>query len=225
MTAWPKRRPHGLTERRDRGPRGRQPWAPLHGGNARRRAPHLPPPWQEEPGRGRRPCAVAGSTARARRRGQQPEGAAARPPLFTREATSRTNSSAPNLDRVLILIAAEPVFSESQLARALIAAEAAGIRPLIALNKSDLAESFARAWERLLPYRRMGAGQHYGVLPLSLALSSAVDRAARMQQLTAKTTLVLGPSGSGKSTLINLLVPGAAVLTGALSQALNSGRH
>ena len=38
--------------------------------------------------------------------------------------------------------------------------------PLIALNKSDLVEPFARAWERLQPYRHMGKeGQHYGVLP------------------------------------------------------------
>jgi ribosome biogenesis GTPase len=36
---------------------------------------------------------------------------------------------------------------------------------------------------------------------------------------------VLGPSGSGKSTLINLLVPGAQVLTGEISTALNSGKH
>jgi ribosome biogenesis GTPase / thiamine phosphate phosphatase len=43
--------------------------------------------------------------------------------------------------------------------------------------------------------------------------------------LTGKTTLVLGPSGSGKSTLINLLVPGAQVLTGEISTALNSGKH
>src|SRR3989344_6029152 len=129
------------------------------------------------------------------------------------------------LDQVLILIAAEPVFSESQLARAMIAAEAEGIKPIIALNKSDLVEPFARAWERLLPYRHMGAGKHYGVLPLSLALSSDVDRALLMEHLQGKTTLVLGPSGSGKSTLINLLVPGASVLTGEISQALNSGKH
>ena len=126
---------------------------------------------------------------------------------------------------MLILIAAEPVFSESQLSRALIAAEAEGIKPIIALNKSDLVEPFARAWERLLPYRHMGAGKHYGVLPLSLALSSDVDRALLMEHLQGKTTLVLGPSGSGKSTLINLLVPGASVLTGEISQALNSGKH
>lgn len=145
--------------------------------------------------------------------------------LFYRQDEIRTKSFAANLDQILILIAAEPVFSESQLARALIAAEAAGIEPLIGLNKSDLVEPFARAWERLLPYRHMGAGKHYGVLPLSLALSSDVDRALLMDHLRGKTTLVLGPSGSGKSTLINLLVPGASVVTGEISQALNSGKH
>jgi ribosome biogenesis GTPase / thiamine phosphate phosphatase len=84
--------------------------------------------------------------------------------LFYRQDEIRTKSFAANLDQVLILIAAEPEFSESQLARALIAAEAEHITPLIALNKSDLAEPFARAWARLEPYRRMG----YTVLPVAL---------------------------------------------------------
>ena len=150
--------------------------------------------------------------------------------LFYRQDEIRTKSFAANLDQVLILIAAEPVFSESQLARALIAAEAERITPLIALNKSDLVEPFARAWERLLPYRHMAGSEgpdsrHYGVLPLSLAQSGEVDRAALMRHLRGKTTLVLGPSGSGKSTLINLLVPSAAAQTGEISQALNSGKH
>jgi ribosome biogenesis GTPase len=145
--------------------------------------------------------------------------------LLYRQDEIRTKSFAANLDQVLILIAAEPVYSESQLARALIAAEAEGIKPIIALNKSDLVEPFARAWERLLPYRHMGAGTHYAVLPLSLARASDADRSLLMEQLRGKTTLILGPSGSGKSTLINLLVPGATVVTGEISQALNSGKH
>ena len=141
--------------------------------------------------------------------------------LFYRQDEIRTKSFAANLDQVLILIAAEPEFSSSQLSRALISAEAAHITPIIALNKSDLVEPFARAWQRLLPYRHM----HYGVLPLSLTESSAVDRAHLMGHLQAKTTLVLGPSGAGKSTLINLLAPGALAQTGEISQALNSGKH
>ena len=150
--------------------------------------------------------------------------------LFYRQDEIRTKSFAANIDQVLILIAAEPVFSESQIARALIAAEAEGITPLIALNKSDLTEPFARAWQRLLPYRHMAGSagpdsRHYGVLPLSLAESGEVDKAALMQHLQGKATLVLGPSGAGKSTLINLLVPGATAQTGEISQALNSGKH
>jgi len=148
--------------------------------------------------------------------------------LFYRQDEIRTKSFAANIDQVLILIAADPVFSESQLARALIAAEASHITPLIALNKSDLVEPFARAWERLLPYRHMRHGSdqlNYGVLPLSLTESSETDRAALMQHLKGKATLVLGPSGSGKSTLINLLIPGARAQTGEISQALNSGKH
>lgn len=141
--------------------------------------------------------------------------------LFYRQDEIRTKSFAANLDHVLILIAAEPEFSEHQLARALIAAEAERIAPIIALNKSDLVEPFERAWARLAPYRRM----HHGVLPLSLKASAEADHASLMKLLAGKSTLVLGPSGSGKSTLTNLLVPGASVLTQEISQALNSGKH
>jgi len=141
--------------------------------------------------------------------------------LFYRQDEIRTKSFAANLDQVLILIAAEPEFSEDQLARALIAAEAERITPIIALNKSDLVEAFERAWARLMPYQHM----HYGVLPLSLRLSGDVDREVLLKHLRGKTTLVLGPSGAGKSTLINLLVPGAQALTNEISQALNSGKH
>ena len=161
--------------------------------------------------------------------------------LFYRQDEVRTKSFAANLDQVLILIAAEPEFSESQLSRALIAAEAEHITPIIALNKSDLTGPFAKAWARLMPYRDMG----YEVI--SLALKPKVDitngqngQNGQVDQpisdvplqldgltrlLQGKTTLVLGPSGAGKSTLINTLVPKAQVFTQEISQALNSGKH
>jgi ribosome biogenesis GTPase len=147
--------------------------------------------------------------------------------LFYRQDEMRTKSFAANLDQVLILIAAEPEFSETQLTRALIAAEAEGIPPIIALNKSDLAEPFGRAWTKLAPYRAMG----YTVLPLAIKpkTDTPVPNDGQYQQLQAllrgKKTLVLGPSGAGKSSLTNLLVPNAQVLTAEISQALNSGKH
>jgi ribosome biogenesis GTPase / thiamine phosphate phosphatase len=141
--------------------------------------------------------------------------------LFYRQDEIRTKSFAANLDQILVLVAAEPEFSEHQLARALIAAQAEGIDAVIALNKSDLVEPFERAWARLLPYQQM----HYGVLPLSLRLSGEVNRDKLQALLHGKTTLVLGPSGAGKSTLINLLVPGATAQTREISKALQSGKH
>ncbi len=173
--------------------------------------------------RGKKSQAVVGD--RIRWQASEDEGTieqvAPRRNLFYRQDEIRTKSFAANLDQVLILLAAEPEFSEHQLARALIAAQAEQIVPLIALNKSDLVEPFERAWARLAPYRRM----HHGVLPLSLRLCAESDRAALLQQFEGKTTLVLGPSGAGKSTLINLLVPGASALTREISQALSSGKH
>lgn len=151
----------------------------------------------------------------------------ARSNLFYRQDEMRTKSFAANLDQVLILIAAEPEFSESQLTRALIAAEAERITPIIALNKSDLTEPFGRAWTKLAPYRAMG----YQMLPLAIkpketpASADDAQTTELLALLQGKKTLVLGPSGAGKSSLTNLLVPGARVLTAEISQALNSGKH
>ena len=56
---------------------------------------------------------------------------------------------------LLILVAVDPQFSESQLTRALIAARSAGITADIVLNKTDLPGADA-ARERLAPYKAMG---------------------------------------------------------------------
>ncbi|MBD3892914.1 ribosome small subunit-dependent GTPase A [Hydrogenophaga sp.] len=145
--------------------------------------------------------------------------------LLYRQDELRTKSFAANLDLVLVLLAAEPEFSESQLARALIAAEAERIDVLIVLNKSDLQADFSRAWERLDAYRRMGCA----VLPLQLQGDTAAPSDAGLvplqHLLDGKTSLVLGPSGVGKSTLVNRLVPHARALTGEISRALNAGKH
>jgi ribosome biogenesis GTPase len=140
--------------------------------------------------------------------------------LLFRQDEWKTKSFAANLDQLLILVAVEPVFSESQLARALIAAESAGISATIALNKIDLPGADA-ARQRLAPYRAMGQD----VIELALK-TRPVEAAQRLRPwLQDKSTLVLGPSGTGKSTLINLLIPDAKAQVGDISQALNSGRH
>jgi ribosome biogenesis GTPase / thiamine phosphate phosphatase len=177
--------------------------------------------------RGKKSQVVVGDRVRWQATGDEGsiEAVETRRNLFYRQDEMRTKSFAANLDQILVLLAADPEFSERQLARALIAAEAEHIDVLVVLNKSDLQPAFDRAWARLEPYRRMGLT----VLPLRLKAETAaaseegVDALERF--LTGKTTLVLGPSGVGKSTLVNRLVPHASALTGEISRALNSGKH
>ena len=140
--------------------------------------------------------------------------------LLFRQDEWKTKSFAANLDQLLVLVAADPVFSESQLSRALIASESAGIVTRIVLNKADL-DGIGTARARLAPYTRMG------IEVVELALRARPDEArARLEPiLRGQATLVLGPSGTGKSTLINLMVPDARAQVGEVSQALNSGRH
>ncbi len=159
---------------------------------------------------------------------------------FYRQDDIRTKAFAANLDQILIWLAAEPEFSHKLLGRALIAAEAAHITPIVVLNKSDLHEAHQRGWQRLAACRAM----HYPVLAVSLQSAPPAAEIANIantstppadpaqhdlhqlwQTLQGKKTLVLGPSGTGKSTLINWLLPNAGAQTGEISQALNSGKH
>jgi ribosome biogenesis GTPase / thiamine phosphate phosphatase len=140
--------------------------------------------------------------------------------LLYRQDRWRSKSFAANLDRLLVLVAGEPQFSESQLARALIAAAEAGVPSFIVLNKVDLPTA-AAARQRLEPYRVMGID----VLEVSLRQDPDGARAQLMHRLSEGSTLVLGASGMGKSTLVNLLVPEAGAQVGEISRALASGRH
>ncbi len=140
--------------------------------------------------------------------------------LLFRQDEWRTKSFAANLDQILVMVAGEPMFGESQLARALVAAEDAGIAATVLLNKTDLPQAEA-ARARLQPVRAMGVP----VLEVALKTQPDAARAALLPLLQERATLVLGPSGTGKSTLVNLLVPDARAQVGELSAALQSGRH
>jgi ribosome biogenesis GTPase / thiamine phosphate phosphatase len=140
--------------------------------------------------------------------------------VLMRQDEWRTKSFAANLDQLLLLVAGEPMFSESQLARSLIAARDAGIPSLVVLNKIDL-DAAGVARERLAPYRAME------VELLEVSLKARTDEAIALlaPRLHGRATLVLGPSGMGKSTLINRLAPDAQAQVGEISRTLNAGRH
>ena len=172
--------------------------------------------------RGKRSEAVVGDRVRWQSSGDEGviDAVLPRTSLLYRQDEWKTKAFAANIDQLIVVVAAEPVFSESQLARALIAANEAGIAARIVLNKRDLA-SFGAARERLEPYVAIGVE----LIELTLKHDSAEARRRLAPLLDARATLVLGPSGAGKSTLVNLMVPDARAQTGDISQALNTGRH
>jgi ribosome biogenesis GTPase / thiamine phosphate phosphatase len=141
--------------------------------------------------------------------------------LLYRSDQYKSKLFAANLDQLLIVLATEPHFSEDLLGRALVAAEANELKPLIVLNKIDVTGALEGARKRLEPYRALG----YTVVEVSIKTQPEAARPALLEHLQGHSTLLLGQSGMGKSTLVNLLIPDAEVATREISTALNSGRH
>lgn len=136
--------------------------------------------------------------------------------LLYRSNAFRSKMLAANVTQIVIVLAAVPSFYEELLNRCLIAAEAAGIHPLILLNKSDLPET-AQAMAQL---------QHYLTLGYELlALSATQDADPLREKLHGHTSVLVGQSGMGKSTLVNALIPDAKSRTQEISDVLDSGKH
>lgn len=129
---------------------------------------------------------------------------------------------AANSTQLLLLVAAEPSFSDELLTRALIAAASQGMKAAIALNKIDLPNS-SKARIRLKGFERAG----YQVIELAALPGSGsptgLDGVRAL--LSGEITVLAGQSGMGKSTLINALFPAAAAATREISRFLDSGRH
>ncbi len=137
--------------------------------------------------------------------------------LLYRADASREKLLAANVDQTLVVVAPEPTYSDELLTRCLIAADAAGVVPIIILNKMDLGEAALQT---------LNALEYYVTLGYSLIQLSALrDTTALQPVLEGQISVLVGQSGMGKSTLINALVPGAKVRTNSMSTALDTGRH
>lgn len=136
--------------------------------------------------------------------------------LLYRSNAYRSKLLAANVTQVVIVLATVPSFYEELLNRCLIAAEAAGIQPLIVLNKCDVGDSSA-VLERLQLYSSLG----YTVQPLS----AKQDVVPLKRLLAGHISILVGQSGMGKSTIVNALLPDSNARTQEVSQVLDSGKH
>lgn len=118
-----------------------------------------------------------------------------------------------NADQLLIVVAAtNPPPREGFVERALVAAYAAGIRPILCMTKSDLADptDFLTQFTGLdLPAVVCGTDDPTDEL---------------LTYLEGHVTALIGHSGVGKSTLVNRLVPAAERPTGDVSK-VGKGQH
>ena len=141
---------------------------------------------------------------------------------FSRQAVGEAGAQivAANIDTVFLVTALDYNFNLRRIERYLAAAWASGAQPVVVLNKSDLhpdPDSARAEVTAIAP----GAP----VVTLS-ALDAATPHTVLAPWLRPGGTVAfLGSSGVGKSTLTNALLGSAHLATGAISTAVNKGRH
>lgn len=141
--------------------------------------------------------------------------------LLFRSDQYKSKLLAANVTQLFIVVATEPSFSDDLISRALVAAEAAGVKAHLILNKSDVVALLPHAQSRLALYEKLGYPIH--VVSATAEEEKTVDTLAPLME--GESSILIGQSGMGKSSIINLLIPGADIQTREISLSLNSGKH
>jgi len=138
---------------------------------------------------------------------------------LSRDSRGRRHVIVANVDQLLIVgSAAQPAPKPALIDRLIVSAEAAGIRPLVCLNKIDLVEPAS-----LVPLAGVFARMGYPVILCSATTGLGLVRLAA--EVTGRVTAIVGQSGVGKSSLLNALDPALALPVATVSTDNEKGRH
>lgn len=124
-----------------------------------------------------------------------------------------------NLDILGIVISCEPLPPPGFVDRAIVAARAAALIPILVINKSDIrcTEEYQKtvlpSYQKSVQIFSVSALQGNGLL--------------EMEQFFAQghRGIFVGPTGVGKSSILNGLLPDLNLQTGEISESKKRGRH
>jgi ribosome biogenesis GTPase len=131
----------------------------------------------------------------------------------------REHVIAANVDLAVIVVSSvDPPLKLGVVDRFIICAERGRIRPVICINKVDLADAVA-----LQPIAGVYARIGYDVVLTSAPRGHGLARLSQL--LRGRQAVFAGQSGVGKSSLLNALQPDLALRTGEVSGDSGKGRH
>jgi len=133
--------------------------------------------------------------------------------------TPREQMIAVNVDLGVIVMAAHaPDFNKNRLDRYIAACSMGNIRPVICINKIDLADE-GQLREEMALYERLG----YAVVYTSAKTGRGLSELAALMK--DHVSALVGSSGVGKSSLINAIQPDLGRQTNTLREDFWKGKH
>lgn len=127
-----------------------------------------------------------------------------------------------NLDQACVVQSIKkPRLKEGFIDRLLVTCEAYEVKPVIIINKMDLAKQGGKDFANELQELYSGLG--YTILQTSIEDEDSLEKLKDL--LKDKTSAFIGPSGVGKTSLINAIDPNYALKTGEISDFSNKGKH